>query len=174
MLCRDEKSQVQAFDRAHSGLPLKRGHAATMTHDYKRNGTTTLFAALNVLDGQVIAQCQRRQRHTEWLTFLRKIDRETPKDKALHLIADIYATHKHPVVQEWLAKHPRFNMHFTPTSVSWLNLVERFFPDITEKLLRAACSPACRSWSPPSTSTRWPLGRRARAEAGREALGHDV
>jgi len=136
VLCCDEKSQVQALDRTQPGLPMKKGRAATMTHDYKRNGTTTLFAALNVLDGQVIAQCQQRHRHTEWLKFLRKIDRETPKDKALHLIADNYATHKHPVVQEWLTKHPRFNMHFTPTSASWLNMVERFFRDITEKRLR--------------------------------------
>jgi transposase len=136
VLCCDEKSQVQALDRTQPGLPMKKGRAATMTHDYKRNGTTTLFAALNVLDGQVIAQCQQRHRHTEWLKFLRKIDRETPKDKALHLIADNYATHKHPNVQGWLAKHPRFNMHFTPTSASWLNMVERFFRDITEKRLR--------------------------------------
>jgi transposase len=136
VLCCDEKSQVQALDRTQPGLPLKKGRAATMTHDYKRNGTTTLFAALNVLDGKVIAQCQQRHRHTEWLKFLRKIDRETPKDKTLHLIADNYATHKHPAVQEWLAKHPRFNMHFTPTSASWLNMVERFFRDITTERLR--------------------------------------
>ena len=136
VLCCDEKSQIQALDRTQPGLPLKKGRAATMTHDYKRNGTTTLFAALNVLDGQVIAQCQQRHRHTEWLKFLRKIDRETPQDKTLHLIADNYATHKHPVVQAWLAKHPRFNMHFTPTSASWLNMVERFFRDITTERLR--------------------------------------
>ncbi len=136
VLCCDEKSQVQALDRTQPGLPLKKGRAATMTHDYKRNGTTTLFAALNVLDGQVIAQCHPRHRHTEWLKFLRKIDRETPKDKTLHLIADNYATHKHSTVQKWLAKHPRFNMHFTPTSASWLNMVERFFRDITTTRLR--------------------------------------
>ncbi len=136
VLCCDEKSQVQALDRTQPGLPMKKGRAATMTHDYKRNGTTTLFAALNVLDGQVISQCQQRHRHTEWLKFLRQIDRETPKDKTLHLIADNYATHKHPVVQKWLAKHPRFVMHFTPTSASWLNMVERFFRDITVKRLR--------------------------------------
>ena len=136
VLCCDEKSQVQALDRTQPGLPLKKGRAATMTHDYKRNGTTTLFAALNVLDGQVIAQCQQRHRHIEWLKFLRKINRETPKDKALHLIADNYATHKHPAVQKWLDKHPRFNMHFTPTSASWLNMVERFFRDITTERLR--------------------------------------
>ena len=136
VLCCDEKSQVQALDRTQPGLPMKKGRAATMTHDYKRNGTTTLFAALNVLDGQVIAQCQQRHRHIEWLKFLRQIDRETPKDKTLHLIADNYATHKHPKVQQWLAKNPRFNMHFTPTSASWLNMVERFFRDITDKRLR--------------------------------------
>lgn len=136
VLCCDEKSQVQALDRTQPGLPMKKGRAATMTHDYKRHGTTTLFAALNVLDGQVIAQCQQRHRHIEWLKFLRQIDRETPTDKALHLIVDNYATHKHPKVQEWLEKHPRFNMHFTPTSASWLNMVERFFRDITAKRLR--------------------------------------
>jgi transposase len=132
----DEKSQVQALDRTQPGLPLKKGRAQTMTHDYKRHGTTTLFAALNVLDGKVIGQCQSRHRHTEWLTFLRQIDRETPKDKELHLICDNYATHKHPKVREWLEKHPRFHMHFTPTSASWLNMVERFFRDLTEQRLR--------------------------------------
>lgn len=136
VLCCDEKSQVQALDRTQPGLPLKKGRAGTMTHDYKRHGTTTLFAALNVLDGQVISQCQQRHRHIEWLKFLRQIERETPKDKTLHLIVDNYATHKHPVVQEWLAKHPRFNMHFTPTSASWLNMVERFFRDLTTEQLR--------------------------------------
>ncbi|MGH8182768.1 MAG: IS630 family transposase [Rhodanobacteraceae bacterium] len=131
VLCCDEKSQVQALDRTQPGLPMKKGRAATMTHDYKRNGTTTLFAALNVLDGQVIAQCQPRHRHSEWLKFLRQIDRETPQHKTLHLICDNYATHKHPNVQAWLAKHPRFHLHFTPTSASWLNMVERFFRSIT-------------------------------------------
>jgi transposase len=136
VLCCDEKSQVQALDRTQPGLPLKKGRAQTMTHDYKRHGTTTLFAALNVLDGQVIGQCQPRHTHAEWLKFLRQIDRQTPKGKTLHLIADNYATHKHPAVQEWLAKHPRFNMHFTPTSASWMNMVERFFRDISENRLR--------------------------------------
>ena len=136
VLCCDEKSQIQALDRTQPGLPLKKGRAATMTHDYKRNGTTTLFAALNVLDGQVIGQCQQRHTHAEWLKFLKKIDRETPKAKTLHLIADNYATHKHPTVQDWLAKHPRFHMHFTPTSASWLNMVERFFRDITTERIR--------------------------------------
>lgn len=136
VLCCDEKSQVQALDRTQPGLPMKKGRAQTMTHDYKRHGTTTLFAALNVLDGQVISQCQQRHTNAEWLKFLKKIDRETPKDKTLHLIADNYATHKHPAVQEWLAKHPRFNMHFTPTSASWLNMVERFFRDLSNERLR--------------------------------------
>jgi transposase len=136
VLCCDEKSQVQALDRTQPGLPLKKGRAATMTHDYKRNGTTTLFAALNVLDGQVIGQCQQRHTHVQWLKFLRQIDRETPSGKTLHLIADNYATHKHPTVQAWLDKHPRFHMHFTPTSASWLNMVERFFRDITTERLR--------------------------------------
>lgn len=115
---------------------MKKGRAQTMTHDYKRHGTTTLFAALNVLDGKVIGQCQQRHTHVEWLKFLRQIDRETPKGKTLHLIADNYATHKHPAVQEWLSKHRRSHMHFTPTSVSWLNMVERFFRDIITDRLR--------------------------------------
>lgn len=136
VLCCDEKSQVQALDRTQPGVPLKKGRAQTLTHDYKRHGTTTLFAALNVLNGKVIGQCQQRHTHAEWLKFLRKIDRETPKDKTLHLIADNYATHKHAAVQKWLAKHPRFNMHFTPTSASWLNMVERFFRDLTTERLR--------------------------------------
>ena len=136
VFCCDEKSQVQALDRTQPGLPLKKWRAETMTHDYKRHGTTTLFAALNVLDGKVIGQCQQHHTHAEWLTFLKKIDRETPKEKTLHLIADNYATHKHPVVQAWLEKHPRFKMHFTPTSASWLNMVERFFRDITTERLR--------------------------------------
>ncbi|HEU0196755.1 MAG TPA: IS630 family transposase [Nevskiaceae bacterium] len=136
VLCCDEKSQIQALDRTQPGLPLKKGRAQTMTHDYKRNGTTTLFAALNILDGQVIGHCQPRHTHVEWLKFLRKVDRETPKDKALHLVVDNYATHKHPAVQAWLAKHPRFTLHFTPTSASWLNMVERFFRDLTCKRLR--------------------------------------
>lgn len=137
VLCCDEKSQVQALDRTQPGLPLKKGRAATMTHDYKRHGTTTLFAAMNTLDGSVISRCAQRHRHTEWLDFLRQINRVTPKDKELHLICDNYATHKHPAVQEWLAKHKRFHMHFTPTSASWLNMVERFFRSLsTDRLER--------------------------------------
>lgn len=132
----DEKSQIQALNRTQPGLPMKPGRAGTMTHDYKRNGTTTLFAALNTLDGTVISMCQDRHRHEEWLKFLRLIERKTPKHLQLHLIVDNYATHKHPDVQHWLAKHPRLVMHFTPTSASWLNMVERFFRDISEKRLR--------------------------------------
>ena len=138
VFCCDEKSQIQALDRTQPGLPLKRGRCQTMTHDYKRNGVTTLFAALNTLDGSVIGQCHTQHRHQEWLSFLRRIDRNTPKDKELHLIADNYATHKHPEVKAWLVKHPRFHMHFTPTSASWLNMVERFFRDLSENQLRRA------------------------------------
>lgn len=132
----DEKSQIQALNRTQPGLPMKRGRAGTATHDYKRHGTTTLFAALNTLDGRVISMCQSRHRHGEWLKFLRLIDRRTPKHLSLHLIVDNYATHSHPDVQKWLARHPRFVMHFTPTSASWLNMVERFFRDITDKRIR--------------------------------------
>jgi transposase len=136
VLCCDEKSQIQALDRTQPGLPLKRGRAGTMTHDYKRNGTATLFAALNTLDGKVISLCAERHRHQEWLRFLRLLDRRTPADKQLHLIADNYATHKHPKVQRWLNRHSRFHVHFTPTSASWLNMVERFFRDLTVNRLR--------------------------------------
>ena len=136
VLCCDEKSQVQALDRTQPGLPMKPGRAATMTHDYKRNGTATLFAAMSMLDGTVISCCAQRHRHIEWLAFLRQINRETPQHMPLHLICDNYATHKHPKVMEWLGKHPRFHVHFTPTSASWLNMVERFFRDITTKRLR--------------------------------------
>jgi transposase len=136
VLCVDEKSQVQALDRTQPGLPMKKGRAETMTHDYKRHGTTTLFAAMNVASGKVISLCQQRHRHQEWIKFLRLIDEATPADKQLYLIADNYATHKHPKVQRWLKRHPRFHVHFTPTSSSWLNMVERFFRDLTENRLR--------------------------------------
>ena len=132
----DEKSQIQALDRTQPGLPLKKGRCGTMTHDYKRNGTTTLFAALNTLDGSVIGTCMPRHRHQEWLSFLRLVDTQTPPDKDIHLIVDNYATHKHPTVKRWLARHPRFHVHFTPTSASWLNMVERFFRDITSNRIR--------------------------------------
>ena len=136
VMCVDEKSQIQALDRTQPGLPLKKGRCGTMTHDYKRNGTATLFAALNVADGTVISMCDDRHRHQEWLQFLRVIDQVTPAGKALHLIADNYATHKHAKVQRWLKRHPRFHVHFTPTSSSWLNMVERFFRDLTQNRLR--------------------------------------
>jgi transposase len=136
VLCVDEKSQIQALDRTQPGLPIKKGRCGTMTHNYKRNGTATLFAALNTLDGTVISMCDDRHRHQEWLKFLRVIDDLTPAAKQIHLIADNYATHKHPKVQRWLERHPRFHMHFTPTSSSWLNMVERFFRDLTTKRIR--------------------------------------
>jgi transposase len=136
VLCFDEKSQIQALDRTQPGLPMKKGRCGTMTHDYKRHGTTTLFAALNVLDGTVIADCMARHRHQEFLKFLRKIDRETPPDQPLHLILDNYSAHKHEAVKRWLKKHRRFRLHFTPTSSSWLNLVERWFREITDKRIR--------------------------------------
>ncbi len=136
VLCMDEKSSVQALDRTQASLPMKKGRAATMTHDYKRHGTTTLFAALNVLTGVVIGQCLPRHRHEEFLKFLRTVDRQTPKGLAIHMIVDNYATHKHANVVAWLAKHPRFHLHFIPTSSSWLNLVERWFREITDKAIR--------------------------------------
>ena len=132
----DEKSQIQALDRTQASLPMKPGRAGTMTHDYKRNGTTTLFAALDVLTGSVIGECLPRHRHIEFLKFLRIIDREVPKGLQIHLILDNYATHKHPNVKKWLAKHPRFHLHFTPTSSSWANMVERFFGKLTDKAIR--------------------------------------
>lgn len=131
VLSLDEKSQIQALDRTQPGLPLKPGRGQTMTHDYKRHGTTTLFAALNIADGKVIGTCMDKHRHQEWLKFLRLVDQTTPDDKQLHLIVDNYATHKHPKVQRWLSRHKRFHMHFTPTSASWLNMIERFFRDLT-------------------------------------------
>jgi transposase len=136
VLCVDEKSQIQALDRTQASLPMKRGRAGTMTHDYKRNGTTTLFAALSMLDGSVVGQCLPRHRHQEFLKFLRTLEREFPGEQELHLIVDNYRTHKHANVDAWLAKHPRFHLHFTPTSSSWLNLVERWFRELTEKALR--------------------------------------
>jgi transposase len=132
----DEKSQVQALDRTQPGLPMKKGRCGTMTHDYKRNGTTTLFAALNTLNGTVIETCMPRHRHQEWIRFLRLIKRCTPSDKDIHIICDNYATHKHPSVQLWMKRNKRFHIHFTPTSASWLNMVERFFRDISERRLR--------------------------------------
>ncbi len=136
VLCVDEKSQIQALDRTQPGLPLKRGRCRTMTHDYKRHGTTTLFAALSMLDGKVIGDCMPRHRHQEFLRFLHKIDAETSPELDLHLIVDNYGTHKHPRVKSWLRRHPRFHLHFIPTSSSWLNMVERWFRDLTDKRIR--------------------------------------
>ena len=136
VLCVDEKSQIQALNRTQPGLPMKKGRAGTMTHDYKRNGTTTLFAALNMLDGKVIGTCMPRHRHREFLRFLGLVDRQTPAELDLHLIVDNYATHKTPAVQRWFKRHLRFHLHFTPTSASWLNMVERFFAEITRKRIR--------------------------------------
>jgi transposase len=136
VLCVDEKSQIQALDRTQKGLPIHPGRLGTMTHDYKRHGTTTLFAALNVAEGIVIEACMSRHRHQEWIKFLKVIDGSTDPVAQLHLVADNYATHKHPKVKRWLARHPRFHMHFTPTSSSWLNLIERWFRELTQKRLR--------------------------------------
>jgi transposase len=136
ILCVDEKSQIQALDRTQPGLPLKKGRCGTMTHDYKRNGTTTLFAALSVLDGKVVGQCVARHRHQEFLKFLRRLDKEFPEELALHLVMDNYGTHKTPEVKHWLARHPRFVCHFIPTSSSWVNLVERWFGELTRKAVR--------------------------------------
>lgn len=136
VLAMDEKSQIQALDRTQPSLPLKKGRAGTMTHDYKRHGTTTLFAALDVLTGKVIGKCFARHRHDEFLRFLRLIDTQVPRKLQVHMIVDNYGTHTHPDVTAWLAKHPRFHLHFTPTSSSWLNLVERWFADLTGKMIR--------------------------------------
>ena len=136
VLCVDEKSQIQALDRTQPGLPMKKGRCGTMTHDYKRNGTTTLFAALEVLDGRVVGQCFQRHRHQEFLRFLRRLDNEFPGKTPLHLVMDNYGTHKHPNVKAWMKKHPRFVPHFVPTSSSWLNLVERWFGELTAKRVR--------------------------------------
>jgi transposase len=136
VLSLDEKSQIQALDRTQPGLPMKKGRGATMTHDYKRNGTTTLFAALNTANGEVYGLCQEKHRHQEWLKFLRMIDRAVAPGKEIHIICDNYATHKHENVKRWLEKHKRFHVHFTPTSSSWLNMIERFFRDLTQNRLR--------------------------------------
>jgi transposase len=136
VLCVDEKSQIQALDRTQPGLPLKKGRCGTMTHDYKRNGTTTLFAALNTLEGTVIGTCYPRHRNIEFRKFLRQIDQSIPAELDIHMILDNYGTHKHPQVQSWLARHQRFHLHFTPTSSSWLNLVERWFRELSDKRIR--------------------------------------
>ena len=142
VLCMDEKSQIQALDRTQPSLPMTKGRAGTMTHDYKRNGTTSLFAALDVVTGTVLGQCLPKHRHEEFLVFLRTIDRNVPKALQVHLILDNYHTHKHPETKAWLAQHPRFHLHFTPTSSSWLNLVERWFRELTDKNIRRGSFPS--------------------------------
>ena len=136
VLCADEKTSIQALDRTQRGLPIHRGRCGTMTADYKRNGTTTLFAAIDMAEGKLIGTCMAKHRHQEWIKFLRQIDAETPPDLDLHVIVDNYATHKHPRVKSWLKRHPRFHQHFIPTSSSWLNMIERWFREITQKRLR--------------------------------------
>jgi len=142
VLCVDEKSQIQALDRTQPGLPLKKGRCGTRTHDYKRNGTTTLFAALELLEGKVIGQCYQRHRHQEFLRFLRRLDSEFPAKLNLHLVIDNYGTHSHPAIKAWLKRHPRFVVHFVPTSCSWLNLVERWLGELTTKRIRRASFPS--------------------------------
>ena len=132
----DEKSQIQALDRTQPGLPMKKGRCQTMTHDYERNGTTSLFAAMNILNGEVIGTCMKKHRHQEWLRLLNLILRNAPKDKEVHIICDNYSTHKHEKVKKWFARHRRFHVHFTPTSASWVNMVERFFRDLTVNSIR--------------------------------------
>jgi transposase len=136
VLCADEKTSIQALDRTQRGLPLHPGRCGTMTRDYKRNGTTTLFAAIEMAEGRLIGTCMSQHRHQEWIKFLKQIDAETPAELDLHLVVDNYATHKHPKVQKWLKRHKRFHIHFTPTSSSWLNLIERWFREITDKRIR--------------------------------------
>lgn len=136
VFCVDEKSSIQALDRTQPGLPMKKGRAGTMTHDYKRNGTSTLFAALNVFTGEVIGECKKRHRHQEFISFLKTVKSQTPEDLDLHIIVDNYATHKHQKVKNWLKRNKRVTLHFIPTSSSWLNLVERFFGLITDKAIR--------------------------------------
>ena len=136
VLCVDEKSQIQALDRTQPVLPLRPGIPARQTHDYERHGTTTLFAALNILDGSVIGSCLPRHRHSEFIKFLERIEVSTPRRREIHVILDNYGTHKHPLVKQWFSQHPRYHLHFTPTSASWLNLVERWFAEITRKRIR--------------------------------------
>jgi transposase len=149
----DEKSQIQALDRTQPGLPMKKGRAGTITHDYKRHGITTLFAALDVLEGKVIGQCMKRHRHQEFIRFLNVIDARVPKNKAVHVIIDNYAAHKHPKVLQWIAKHPRFVFHFTPTSASWLNAVEGFFANLANKRLKRGVFRSLQELKMPSTAS---------------------
>jgi transposase len=149
----DEKSQIQALDRTQPGLPMKPGCAGTMAHDYKRHGATTLFAALNILDGTVIGRNMQRRRHQEFIRFLNAIEAQVPKRKAIHAIVDNYATHKHPKVRQWLARHPRWTFHFTPTSASWLNAVEGFFAKLTNLRLKRGIFRSLSNFKPPSIAS---------------------
>ena len=149
----DEKSQIQALDRTQPGLPIKPGRCGTMTHDYKRHGTTTLFAALNTLDGVVLGRCMQRQRHQEFIRFLNAVERAIPAGKLVHAILDNYASHKHPKVKAWLARHPRWTFHFTPKSGSWLNAVEGFFSKLTRQRIRRGVANRSLTFRPPSTAT---------------------
>ena len=172
MLCVDEKSQIQALDRTQPGLPIKKGRASTMTHDYKRNGTTTLFAALDAKTGEVIGECLPRHRAKEFLRFLKKVDQVVPKNLDVHAICDNYRTHKTKEVQAWLAKHPRFKLHFIPTSSSWLNLVERLFAEITRQRIRrgvftsvADLEAAIEAWIAARNATPKPFKWTAKADS---------
>ena len=149
----DEKSQIQALDRTEPGLPIKKGRCATMTHDYKRNGTTTLFAALDILEGKVIGRCMQRHRHQEFIRFLNAVEREVPADKAVHVVLDNYATHKHPRVKAWLQRHSRVTFHFTPSSCSWANAVAGWFANLTRQRLKRGSSPRSSNCRPPSTAS---------------------
>jgi transposase len=164
VLCVDEKSQIQSLDRTQPGLPLKKGRCGTMTHDYKRNGTTTLFAALETLQGKVIGRCYRRHRHQEFLKFLRTLDEEFPGEVPLHLVIDNYGTHKHAQVQSWLQRHPRFVLHFVPTSSSWLNLVERWFRELDDKAIRRGVFPSVEDLEA-AIKHFWPRGTTTRSRS---------
>lgn len=153
MLSVDEKSQIQALDRTQPGLPLKKGRCGTMTHDYKRNGTTTLFAAFNVLEGSVIGRCMQRHTHQEFIRFLNAIENQVSANKQVHVVLDNYATHKHPKVIEWLGRHERFTFHFTPTSASWINAVEGFFAKLTNRRLKRGVFHSIVAYKPPSTAS---------------------
>ena len=153
----DEKSQIQALDRTQPGLPMKKGRCGTMTHDYKRHGTTTLFTALNVLEGKIIGRCMQRHRHQEFIRFLNTIEADLPAGKIIHVVLDNYATHKHSKVRAWLARHPRFVFHFTPTSASWLNAVEGFFAKLTRRRLKRGVFRSMISKPPSTVSLRKPM-----------------
>lgn len=177
VLSADEKTSIQALDRTQPSLPLVKGRCGTMTHDYKRNGTTTLFAAMELAHGEVIATCMQRHRHQEWIKFLAMIDEQTPRELNLHVIVDNYATHKHKKVKRWLKQHPRFHMHFIPTSSSWLNIVEGFFRNLDANRLKRSAfrSSSTRSWATSKATTTTPgrsSGRRPPTRSSRRSAAH--